>query len=53
MCCKKVEDITAGAPRKVWNGDEAVDEIEQGPGDDDAVINVQEKHDSHGGIAHA
>ena len=27
------------------------DEIVEGPGDDDAVVDVQPEHDGHGGIA--
>ena len=30
---------------------EAADQVEEGPGDDDAVVDVQEEDDGHGGVA--
>lgn len=41
--------LTASSPWEV--GGEAVDEIEERPRDDDAVVDVQKEDDGHGGVA--
>ena len=41
--------LTACSPRERCG--ETFDEIKEGPRDDDAVVNVQEKNDSHRGVA--
>jgi hypothetical protein len=41
--------LTASSPRERCG--ETFNEIEEGPRDDDAVVNVQEKYDSHRGVA--
>jgi hypothetical protein len=41
--------LTASSPRERCG--ETFDEIEEGPRDDDAVVNIQEKNDSHRGVA--
>ena len=38
---------TAITPRKFWNVRKGHDEIVEGPGDNDAVIDVQPEHDRH------
>ena len=45
--------LTAWSPRQIRDWDEAIDEIEKRPGDDDAVVDVQEEDDRHRGVAHA
>ena len=45
--------LTAGVPREVRDGDEGRDQVEDGPGDDDAVVDVQEEDHHHGGNAHS
>jgi len=47
-----VEKITAALPRKVGQHHERVDQVEKGPRDDDAVIDVQKENHGHGGVAH-
>ncbi len=42
---------TAGVPWEAGEGRERGDEVEDGPGDDDAVVDVQEEHDEHCGDA--
>ena len=41
------------SPGKVRETEEGWYEIEEGPGDDDAVVNVQPEHDCHGGVANS
>ena len=43
---------TAGVPREVWQGTEPGKQIEECPGDDDAVVDVQVSHHHHGGHPH-
>ncbi len=45
--------LTAGAPGQIRDGHETANEIEERPGDDDAVVDIQEKDDGHGGVADA
>ena len=42
---------TAIAPRKFWNVRKGHDEVVEGPGDDDAVVDVQPEHDRHRCVA--
>ena len=43
-------DRTAFSPGKLGYVDKRRDEIEEGPGDDDAVVDVQPEHDRHGRV---
>ena len=38
---------TASVPRQIRNCNEGGDQVEDGPGDDDAVVDVQEENDNH------
>ena len=49
----RVPPVSAVPPRQVRDGDEAVDQVEERPGDDDAVVYVEEEDEGHGGVADA
>ena len=44
---------TASCPWQVWERDEAVDQVEERPRDDDAVVDVEEEDDRHRGVTDA
>ena len=44
--------LTTGVPWKVGQGAEASKQVEEGPGDDDTVVDVQIEHHCHGGHPH-
>ena len=41
------------SPGKVWETGEGWYEIEESPGDDDAVVDIQPEDDGHGGVANS
>lgn len=43
--------ITATLPGQVRQHHERVDQVEEGPRDDDAVVDVQKEDHGHGGVA--
>ena len=43
--------LTTRSPWKIWNRNEAIDKVKQSPTDNDAIVDVEEKHDRHCGIA--
>ena len=45
--------LTAMSPGKVRETEEGWYEIEECPGYDDAVVDVEPEHDGHGGVAHS
>ena len=45
--------ITASIPWKIWNGCKSCNHVEKRPCYDDAVVNVQEKHQAHGRYSNA
>ncbi len=44
--------LTAGVPGQVWQGGEGGNQVEEGPGNDDTVVDVQEEDHSHRGNPH-
>lgn len=44
---KKIYKLTTRSPWKIWNGNEAIDKVKQGPTDDDAIVDVKEKYNRH------
>ena len=44
-----LENLTTRSPGQ--SRCEAADQVEEGPGDDDAVVDVQEEDDGHGGVS--
>lgn len=45
--------LTTTSPRQVRNGDKAIDQIKEGPSDDDTVVNVQEENNRHSRVSHS
>ena len=43
---------TAGVPGQVWQGGEGGNQVEEGPGNDDTVVDVQKEDDGHRRYAH-
>ena len=43
----------AAAPRKTWEVKESLEKVEEGPGDDDDVVDVLEEDHHDGGVADA
>ena len=41
--------VTAGCPRKIWYNRVCGKEVEESPGDDHAVVDVEETHHRHRG----
>ena len=44
--------LTTCVPRQVWQGAEPRKQIEECPGDDDTVVDVEVEHHGHGGHPH-
>ena len=40
------------SPGQVWETGQGGDQVEEGPGDDDAVVDVEPEDDGHGGVSH-
>ena len=45
-----INKLTTRSPRKIWNCNETVDKVKQSPTDNDAIVDVKEKHNRHCGI---
>ena len=50
--CADLRPLTAGVPGQVGEGAEACEQVEECPGDDDAVVDVEVEHHGHGGHPH-
>ena len=42
--------LTTSPPGQLGYVDDGVDQVEESPGDDDAVVDIEPEHDSHGGV---
>ena len=42
--------LTTSPPWQLGYVDDGVDQVEESPGDDDAVVDIEPEHDSHGGV---
>ena len=40
------------SPGQIWQTGRGGDQVEEGPGDDDAVVDVEPEDDGHGGVSH-
>ena len=49
----KVKYLTTGVPGETWQGGEADYQVEDGPAHDDAVVDVEETDEDHGGHSSA
>ena len=47
----RVPVVVAGSPGQAGEGREAHEEVEERPGDDDAVVHVEEENQGHGGVS--
>ena len=49
----KLTSFLTTAPRKAWKVEESLEEVEQGPRDDDDVVDILQEHHHDGRVADA